>query len=103
MALGHQLLKITDVGCSFGSTNTHAIRASTFFRVYPARFRGISTQNAVRQCESPAVLLEQAFTRTAQLEPENGEAWNNIAAIHMQAGRHAPSAVLATALSCVAQ
>ena len=29
----------------------------------------------------------QAFTRTAQLEPDNGEAWNNIAAIHMQAGR----------------
>ena len=29
----------------------------------------------------------QAFTRTVQLEPDNGEAWNNIAAIHMQAGR----------------
>jgi len=29
----------------------------------------------------------QAFTRTAQLEPDNGEAWNNIAAIHMRAGR----------------
>lgn len=25
----------------------------------------------------------QAFTRSSQLEPENGEAWNNLAAIHM--------------------
>ena len=25
----------------------------------------------------------QAFTRSSQLEPDNGEAWNNLAAIHM--------------------
>ena len=33
----------------------------------------------------------QAFTRCAQQEPENGEAWNNIAAIHLQL-THAPEA-----------
>ena len=42
---------------------------------------------------SPHLILDsattcmQAFTRAAQLEPDNGEAWNNIAAIHMRAGR----------------
>ncbi len=29
------------------------------------------------------------------MEADNGEAWNNIAAIHMQAGRHAMPSVLA--------
>ncbi len=33
----------------------------------------------------------QAFTRCAQQEPDNGEAWNNIAAIHLQL-QHAPEA-----------
>ena len=33
----------------------------------------------------------QAFTRCSQQEPENGEAWNNIAAIHLQL-QHAPEA-----------
>ncbi len=28
-------------------------------------------------------LLMQGFTRLSQLEPENGEAWNNLAAVHM--------------------
>lgn len=37
----------------------------------------------------PAML--QAFTRCAQQEPDNGEAWNNIAAIHLQL-QHAPEA-----------
>lgn len=31
----------------------------------------------------PLFPLSQAFTRSSQLEPENGEAWNNLAAIHM--------------------
>ena len=26
----------------------------------------------------------QAFSRSAQQEPENGDAWNNLAAIHLQ-------------------
>ncbi|DBB11777.1 hypothetical protein WJX82_011005 [Trebouxia sp. C0006] len=33
----------------------------------------------------------EAFTRCAQQEPDNGEAWNNIAAIHLQL-QHAPEA-----------
>ncbi|KAL3155216.1 hypothetical protein ABBQ32_013155 [Trebouxia sp. C0010 RCD-2024] len=33
----------------------------------------------------------QAFTRCAQQEPDNGEAWNNIAAIHLRL-QHAPQA-----------
>ena len=33
--------------------------------------------------------LLQAFTRCAQQEPENGEAWNNLAAIHLQLQRPA--------------
>ena len=37
----------------------------------------------------PAVPLLQAFTRCAQQEPENGEAWNNLAAIHLQLQRPA--------------
>ena len=36
-----------------------------------------------------AVPLLQAFTRCAQQEPENGEAWNNLAAIHLQLQRPA--------------
>ena len=35
--------------------------------------------------------IMQAFTRCAQQEPDNGEAWNNIAAIHLQL-QHAPEA-----------
>ena len=35
--------------------------------------------------------MRQAFTRCAQQEPDNGEAWNNIAAIHLQL-HHAPEA-----------
>lgn len=35
--------------------------------------------------------LLQAFTRCAQQEPDNGEAWNNIAAIHLQL-HHPPEA-----------
>ena len=27
----------------------------------------------------------QAFTRSAQQDPDNGEAWNNLAAVHLQA------------------
>ena len=27
----------------------------------------------------------QAFTRAAQQDPDNGEAWNNLAAVHLQA------------------
>lgn len=27
----------------------------------------------------------QALTRTVQLEPDNGEAWNNIGALHLKA------------------
>ena len=39
-----------------------------------------------------ALLLSlQAFTRCAQQEPDNGEAWNNIAAIHLQL-HHPPEA-----------
>lgn len=37
------------------------------------------------------LLGAQAFTRCSQQEPENGEAWNNIAAIHLQL-QHAPEA-----------
>ena len=33
----------------------------------------------------------QALTRCSQQEPDNGEAWNNIAAIHLQL-QHAPEA-----------
>ncbi len=33
--------------------------------------------------------LLQAFTRCAQQEPDNGEAWNNLAAIHLQLQRPA--------------
>ena len=33
----------------------------------------------------------QAFTRCVQQEPDNGEGWNNIAAIHLQL-QHAPEA-----------
>lgn len=33
----------------------------------------------------------QAFTRCAHQEPDNGEAWNNIAAIHLQL-QHPPQA-----------
>jgi thioredoxin-like negative regulator of GroEL len=29
----------------------------------------------------------QAFSRSSQLEPDNGEAWNNLAAIHMHLHR----------------
>lgn len=29
----------------------------------------------------------QAYTRCAQLEPENGDAWNNLAAVHLQGER----------------
>ena len=35
----------------------------------------------IKEKEYPAAL--RAFTRSSQLEPENGEAWNNLAAIHM--------------------
>ena len=36
-----------------------------------------------------AVSRLQAFTRCAQQEPDNGEAWNNLAAIHLQLRRPA--------------
>ena len=39
----------------------------------------------------PFSLPCQAFTRSSQLEPDNGEAWNNLAAIHMHL-QHWPQA-----------
>jgi Flp pilus assembly protein TadD len=32
-----------------------------------------------------------AFTRTVQLDAENGEAWNNLGVLHLQAERFAPA------------
>lgn len=32
-----------------------------------------------------AARAAQAFTRAAQQDPDNGEAWNNLAAVHLQA------------------
>lgn len=44
-------------------------------------------------------LALQAFTRVAQLDPENGEAWGNIGSIHMHHGRYVDAfAVLQEAL-----
>lgn len=42
-------------------------------------------------CKYSGFLVSQAFTRCAQQEPDNGEAWNNIAAIHLQL-HHSPEA-----------
>ncbi len=36
----------------------------------------------------------QAFTRAAQQDPDNGEAWNNLAAVHLQASARAPPRLL---------
>jgi Flp pilus assembly protein TadD len=46
--------------------------------VSPARSLGYA---CIKEKEYGRAL--QAFTRSSQLEPENGEAWNNLAAIHM--------------------
>jgi Flp pilus assembly protein TadD len=35
----------------------------------------------------PRRAVPQAFTRCAQLDPDNGEAWNNLAAVHLRRGR----------------
>ena len=38
----------------------------------------------IKAKDYPAAL--RALTRSSQLEPDNGEAWNNLAAIHMHQG-----------------
>jgi hypothetical protein len=40
-------------------------------------------------------LLPQAFTRTVQQEPDNGDAWANIAAVHLQHRTWRPAFVAA--------
>ncbi len=41
--------------------------------------------------ETDLKLLPQAFTRTVQQEPDNGDAWANIAAVHLQKSCWAPA------------
>lgn len=47
-------------------------------------------------CDARALV---AFSRVTQQEPENGEAWNNVAALSLAAGR--PAAALAALTECV--
>ena len=56
----------------------HCQRAPTLPCSSPHRSLGYC---CIKQRDYPAAL--SAFTRCSQLDPDNGESWNNLAAVHM--------------------
>ena len=59
--------------------------------VFGACVRGLLCTYPQHPPPPPQKNKTKAFTKVTQLEPENGEAWNNLAAVHLRAERWAPA------------
>eukprot|EP00891_Asterochloris_glomerata_P006782 jgi/Astpho2/6782/Aster-07226 len=89
-ALGYCCIKTQDYtrACQSCIYASHQHSSQTSLSYEPALAEDSWGRPGFQEGETSVSLL-QAFTRCAQQEPDNGEAWNNLAAIHLQLQRPA--------------